>query len=267
MDTSVKDSGQAVAYSVPPVERAIRLLRHIGDGNSCRNLSTTARDLGINRTTLIRLIHTLLDQRMIEEMGEGGGYRLGIGLVTLGSQAIAGRDLVRTCEPVLQDLCAETSMSAHIGILDGTDIVYLSRVAPMSHLVSNIQAGARLRAHASSIGRAILAEMTPGEIEALLDGAVLEAVTPKTPTTIEGVIAQAEADKAKGYAWSVGNFEAGIGSCGAAIFDHRGKVVGALNVSGPDSRFSDHDGSEAIQAAVCRAAEAASRLLGAPRSG
>jgi DNA-binding IclR family transcriptional regulator len=248
-------------YSVPPVERAIRLLRYIGDGKSCRNLSTAARDLGINRTTLIRLIHTLLEERMIEETAAGAGYRLGIGLVTLGAQAIGTRDLV------LQRLSEETAMSAHMGILDGVDIVYLSRVAPRSHLVSNIHAGARLRAHASSIGRAILAELSPVRIEALLEGVALEAVTTKTPTTVEDVIAQAMGDKAMGYAWSVGNFEAGIGSCGAAVFDHTGTVVGGINVSGPDNRFSDPEYSAAISEAVCRAANGASEFLGAPSRG
>lgn len=267
MNASTPGAPNHKAYSVPPVERAIRLLRYIGDGNSCRNLSTASRDLGINRTTLIRLIHTLLEERMIEEMAEGAGYRLGVGLVTLGAQAIGERDLIQTCQPVLQRLCEETAMSAHIGILDGTDIVYLSRVAPNSHLVSNVHAGARLRAHASSIGRAILAEMGAEEIATLLDGAVLEAVTSKTPTTIDGVIAQARVDKERGYAWSVGNFEAGIGSCGAAVFDHTGSVVGALNVSGPDSRFSDPDESEAIRDAVRKAAANASERLGAPQRG
>ncbi len=252
------------AYSVPPVERAIRLLRYIGNGNSCRNLSTASRDLGINRTTLLRLIHTLLEERMIEETADGGEYQLGVGLVTLGAQAIGERDLVRTCQPVLQQLCDETAMSSHIGILDGTDIVYLSRVAPRSHLVSNVHAGARLRAHASSIGRAILAEMSPEDIAALLEGTALEALTSKTPTTVKGVIAQAKDDKAKGYAWSVGNFEAGIGSCAAAVFDHTGCVVGALNVSGPDNRFSDPESSAAIRNAVRKAAADASEMLGAP---
>lgn len=267
MKTDSQAAPDRKAYSVPPVERAIRLLRYVGDGNSCRNLSTASRDLGINRTTLIRLIHTLLEERMIEETAEGAGYRLGVGLVTLGAQAIAGRDLVRTTLPVLQSLSEVTAMSAHIGILDGTDIVYLSRVAPKSHLVSNIHAGARLQAHASSIGRAILAEMAPERIAAILEGVTLDAVTAKTPTTVEGVIAQASDDKVKGYAWSVGNFEAGIGSCGAAVFDHTGSAVGALNVSGPDNRFSDPDESAAICDAVRRAAADASELLGAPRNG
>ncbi|MBF9038463.1 helix-turn-helix domain-containing protein [Rhodobacterales bacterium LSUCC0246] len=267
MKTDVQEKSPSKEYSVPPVERAIRLLRYIGDGNTCRNLSTASRDIGINRTTLIRLIHTLLEQRMIEDIGDGAGYRLGVGLATLGAQAIAGRDLVRTCQSVLEQLCQETAMSAHIGILDGTDIVYLSRVAPNSHLVSNVHAGARLPAYASSIGRAILAEMDAASITALLVGVTLDAVTPKTPTTVEAVISQAANDKAKGYAWSVGNFEAGIGSCGAAVFNHTGAVVAALNVSGPDTQFTDPESGSRIRDAVCRAALEASVLLGAPKRG
>ena len=56
-------------YSVPPVERAIRLLQYIGEGNKCRNLTKASNHLSINRTTLIRLIYSLLDNGMIEKIG------------------------------------------------------------------------------------------------------------------------------------------------------------------------------------------------------
>lgn len=86
----------STAYSVPPVERALNLLRYIGNGKKCRNLSTASKELGINRTTLIRLIHTLADNRMIEEIEEGAGYRLGPGLISLAAQAIHGVTMPRT---------------------------------------------------------------------------------------------------------------------------------------------------------------------------
>ncbi len=262
---TVLGSGETTGtYSVPPVERAIRLLRYIGDRNTCRNLSTAARDLRINRTTLIRLIHTLLDQRMIEEIGDGAGYRLGVGLVSLGAQALDGRDIVQLCQPILQDLCEATAMSAHLGILDGTDIVYLSRATPNSHLVSNLRAGARLRAHASSIGRAIIAELPEAEIRALFGDAPLQAVTAKTPTTLDALLGQARADKTAGHAWSVGNFEAGIGSCAAAVFDHGGRVVAGLNVSGTEGRFADPDDGAGIRRAVLDAARRATAAMGGP---
>ncbi|SRR6056297_98861 len=258
------DTPSQTPYSVPPVERALKLLHYIGEGQRARNLSTVSRELGINRTTLIRLIHTLVEHRMIEELGDGGGYRLGAGMVSLGAQAIQGRDIVQVCQPILRELCLETGMSAHLGVLDGRDIIYLGREAPNSHLVSNVRTGSRLAAHASSIGRAILAERSETQLRQIFSGDPPETATDKTPRTIEAIIAQARHDKAEGFAWSQGNFEAGIGSCAAAVFDHTGEVVGGINVSGPEARFAaGRDGRDpALIDAVTSAARKASAGLG-----
>lgn len=251
-------------YSVPPVERALKLLRYIGDGNRARNLSAVSSELGINRTTLIRLIHTLMSQRMIEEIGDGAGYRLGAGLVSLGAQAIQGRDIVHVCRPILRDLCLDTGLSAHLGILDGREIIYLSRETPNSHLVSNVREGSRLLAHASSIGRAILAETPEEQIRRAYSESDVEQVTDKTPASLDEVLYQARADKAAGVAWSRGNFESGIGSCAAVIFDHAGEVAGGINVSGPEARFADPETPDGmrIKIAVREAAQKASSELG-----
>jgi DNA-binding IclR family transcriptional regulator len=247
-------------YSVPPVERALKLLHYIGEGQRARNLSTVSRDLGINRTTLIRLIHTLVEHRMIEEIDDGAGYRLGAGLVSLGAQAIQGRDIAQVCQPILRNLCEATGMSAHLGVLDGRDVIYLGREAPNSHLVSNVRTGSRLPAHASSIGRAILAEYTETQLRQIFSDETLSQATDKTPQTVEAILGQVRRDKAAGFAWSEGNFEAGIGSCAAAVFDHTGQVVGGINVSGPEARFSDRD--PALIDAVTSSAREASRAMG-----
>ena len=252
------------AYSVPPVERAFKLLRYIGEGKRARNLSTVSRELDINRTTLIRLIHTLQDQRMIEAIEEDGGYRLGAGLVSLGAQAIQGRDIVRVCQPILRRLCQDTGMSAHLGVLDGRDIIYLGRETPNSHLVSNVRTGSRLPAHASSIGRAILAELGENNLRQLFAGPAPLQITEKTPDTLAAILEQARADHVAGFAWSEGNFEAGIGSCAAVVFDHTGQPVGGINVSGPESCFSGKDAAAAgrLREHVINAARAASAEMG-----
>jgi DNA-binding IclR family transcriptional regulator len=255
---------ESIVYSVPPVERALTLLRHIGNGQRCRNLSKTSKELCINRTTLIRLIHTLEANRMIEQIDEGAGYRLGPGVISLATQAIYGRDIVQICQPLLVELAQTTGMTAHLGILDGTNLVYLSRETPNTHLVSNMRPGSRLPAHTSSGGRAILAEMTNDAIRALYSGVELELLTAKTPMTTDAVLAQAQQDKQAGFAWSEGNFEAGIGSCAAVVLDHRARPVGAINVAGPEGRFTDEgrDTRGPIKDAVLSVAKQASMDLG-----
>lgn len=252
-----------MSYNVPPVQRAIKLLRHIADGNDCSNTSHAAKAVGINRTTLLRLLHTLSEEGMIEAVGSGGGYRLGTGLISLASNAVFSRDLVQVAQPVLKRLAQGLGLSAHLGILEGQHIVYLVRETPNLHLVSNVRVGSRLPAHATTIGRSILAQLDFAEVKALFTEAELVGVTSKTPVTYAGLSHQLAEDKSQGIAWSVGNFEANIGSCAAAIFDISGDVAGAINVTGPDHHFlSDGGRREEIASGLTAAAEQISRQLG-----
>ena len=224
-------------YSVPPVHRAFTLLRHIATGGRCRNAAATARELGLNRTTLIRLLHTLEAERMIESIDDGASWQLGPGMIALAAEALKSRDVVRVAQPVMARLTAELELSSHLGVLDGRDIIYLLRETPNSHLISNVREGSRLPAHATSIGRILLAWLPEAELRRLYQDASLTSHTEKTATTLDQLIAQVTADRKRGIAWSTGNFERGIGSCAAPVFDHRGRAVAAINVTGPEARF------------------------------
>jgi len=251
------------AYSVPPVHRAFTLLRHIAKGEQCRNASATARKLGLNRTTLIRLLHTLEAERMIESPDGGASWQLGSGMIALAADALKSRSVIRVAQPVMARLAANLRLSTHLGVLDGREIIYLLREAPNSHLVSNIREGSRLPAHATTVGRVLLGRLPPEQLRALYAGAPLESYTDKTLTSLEALERQLAEDRALGYAWSAGNFEDGLGSCAAPIFDHRGAVVAALNVTGPIAHFEPGSAiAETVRAEVMQAAAQASAALG-----
>ena len=230
--------GEGTNYSVPPVHRAFTLLRHIAAGGRCRNASATARELGLNRTTLIRLLHTLEAERMIESVDDGLSWQLGPGMIALAADALKSRDVLRVAQPIMAHLAADLGLSSHLGIRDGSEVIYLLRETPNSHLVSNVREGSRLPAHATTIGRVLLGWMPEGEVERLYSGALLSTFTDKTATSLSALTAQIAQDRAQGMAWSAGNFERGIGSCAAPIFDHRGRVIAALNVTGPEAHFA-----------------------------
>jgi DNA-binding IclR family transcriptional regulator len=250
-------------YSVPPVERAFRLLRHIAAGNRCRNMNQTAKDIGINRTTLIRLLATLEAERMIDAVPDGGGYRLGTGLITLASQALNERGLVPTARPVLRKLVEALNLSAHLGVRDGRDIVYLARETPNSHLASMVREGTRLPAHATTIGRILLASLSKAELEKLYSGHPLEAYSDKTRTSLADLSAQLDSDRTKGISWSVANFEPDIGSAAVAIYDHQGSAIAAINVTGHASTFApDSPLVSKIETTLADAAREVSEALG-----
>lgn len=249
-------------YLSPAVQRAARLLRYIAEGDNVTNMSRTARELGINRTTLLRLIHTLEAERFIEPRSEGHGWQIGVGLIGLTAQAFFSEDLVQIAVPVLTRLAEGLSLSAHLGVLDGRDIVYLVRRVPNHAFASNIRVGTRLPAHAANMGRIILAHLPPERVDRLYSGVVLNAVTPQTAVTLVQLHAQIEVDRSAGLAWSDGNYEAGISSVAAAIFDVTGGPVAALNVSGQINDFFGAVRRNQIAASVRAAAHEISQRLG-----
>lgn len=248
-------------YISPPVQRAARLLRHIAEGDAVRNMALTARQIGINRTTLLRLLHTLEAERFIEPRPDGG-WRIGTGLIGMAAQAFFAEDLVQVAVPVLDGLAESLGLSAHLGVLDGREVVYVVRRTPNLSFASNIRVGSRLPAHAANMGRIILAHLADSAVAALYEGAEMPATSPHTPTNLTALRAALALDRAAGLAWSDGFFEASISSVAAAVLDASGRPVAALNVSGQRDAFAGASRREAIGRAVAAAGEKISRRLG-----
>ncbi|MBP0494588.1 IclR family transcriptional regulator [Pararoseomonas indoligenes] len=258
----MSEDNEDSAYLSPPVQRASRLLRHIGEGDRVTNMAATARALGINRTTLLRLLTTLESERFIEP-APNGGWRIGLGLIGIAAQAFFSQDLVQTAAPAIGRLADQVDLSAHLGVMDGTEIVYVVRRTPENgRYVSNIRIGSRLPAHAANMGRIILAHLPPARVEEIFAGTPLPASTEQTPVTMEQLRARLDADRAEGLAWSDGFFESGISSVAAAIFDSSGAPVAALNVSGHTAAFEGAARRERIGGLVRETADEISRRLG-----
>ncbi|QPM92232.1 IclR family transcriptional regulator [Pseudooceanicola algae] len=250
-------------YGVPPVTRAIKVLRHVASGHGCTNISAASKALGINRTTLIRLLHTLAEERMIEWQGEGRGYRLGYGLLGLAAEALSSRDLLQVARPHLAELAQDTGLSAHLGVLDGREVVYMIREVPRSQLVSNVREGTRLPAHATTMGRMLLAHLTAQQLFDLYSGTPMPEYSSVTATTPGALFDQLQADRARGIVWSDGNFEPMIGSCACPVLDHGAHVVASINLSGPNEAFiQGAEVAQRIDQAIRDCAEGISEALG-----
>jgi DNA-binding IclR family transcriptional regulator len=240
-------------YTVPPVTRAIKVLRHVGAGHGCINISQTSKVLEINRTTLIRLLNTLAEERMIEWVDDTRGYALGVGLLGLAAEALSNRDILRAARPRLAALAKRTHLSAHLGVLDGREVVYLLREVPEARLVSNVREGTRLPAHATTMGRMLLAHLSEAELFALYAGKAMPEYSAVTATSPEDLHRQLLEDRARGIVWSDENFEPMIGSCACPVRDHAGKVIASINLSGPNAEFSRGSEQAEQNAAAIRA--------------
>lgn len=248
-------------YLSPPVQRAASLLRHIAEGDPVTNMAQTARELGINRTTLLRLLHTLEAERFIERRGDQPGWRIGMSLIAMAAQSFFSEDLVQVAVPVLTALAEELRLAAHLGVLDGREVVYVVRRAPNHALTSNIRIGSRLPAHAANIGRIILAHMPPDAVTRLFQGAPMAVLTRHTAVNLPQLRSLLDADRAAGVAWSDEHYEAGISAVSAVVLDAANSPVAGINVSGQPADFQG-DHRAAIGRAVANAAHDISCRLG-----
>jgi DNA-binding IclR family transcriptional regulator len=239
------------------VERAFRLLRFIAEGGSTANLSDVARQINVNRVTVMRLLESLKTADLIEANPTGGSYRLGVPFLTLAASALGSADLTARARQILPGLVEKTGLSAYLAVLEGTQITYLLCETPDTPLVSRIRVGSRIPAHRATPGLAMLANLPPAKLRALY------AAHPEGDDKPDWDALHLTLDivRSNGCAWSFSGLEAGIDSCAAAVRDSRETVPAAVSVAGPNTAFSADEGlRQTVETSVKIAAEALSRF-------
>lgn len=251
------------AYQVPGLERGLRVLEAFGRDRPEMSLAELTRHLELPRATAFRLVTTLERLGYLEKQTDRKTYRLGGRVLRLGFEFLAAQDLVTTSHHHLEALSGITGASAHLGVLDGTEVLYLDRVAGGKHLVSNVHVGTRFPAHATTMGRVLLAALTDATVRDLYGAQKLVQSTARTPATVDEVISRMTTDRRCGYATSISEFEDGLSSAAAPVRDGTGQTVAAISVAGPESQFGRAVVEGDIRHRVCESAAAISTALGA----
>jgi DNA-binding IclR family transcriptional regulator len=256
----VTDETPDARYSVHSLELGLRILESFDrDAIDEMSLSEMARRIGVSRSSAFRLVHTLQRLGYLEREDETKNYRLGARVMSLGYSFLASKDIAELARPDLQRLRAQTHCSTHLGILDGAEVIYIARFAAHKPVSAMIAVGARVPAHATTMGRIILANKPGAFVRELYAGRPLAKYSDQTPLTLDALLATLEEDRRRGYVISHSNFEAGIASIAAPLFDAKGEVAGAINVSTPENAIEparfDSEVCDALRAAARRISE------------
>jgi IclR family pca regulon transcriptional regulator len=248
-------------YGVHSLELGLRVLEAF-DRNAvdAMSLSEIARRIGVSRSSAFRLVHTLERLGYLTREEETKSYRLGARVMSLGYAFLSSKDIAELARPELRRLRAATRCSTHLGILDGSDVIYIARYAAHEPVGTTIAVGARLPAHATTMGRILLAYKPAAYVEEHFAGP-LARFTERTPTTLPELQDLLEGDRSRGYAISHSNFESGIASIAAPVFDASGEVAAAINVSIPEAAI-DERFDTSVRDAVLEVARTISHLAG-----
>jgi DNA-binding IclR family transcriptional regulator len=228
-------------YPVPGLQRGLEILRLFRRDRPQLSAPEIARELDIPRTTVFRLLQTLEHMGFVVRTPNERDYRLGTAVLTLGFEFLASQEITELARPVLEQLRSSTGLSCHLVIRDGRWVVYLARFAGRSAFNSSISVGTRLPAHATALGRMLLADLSEQELNALYPDEQLEAHTPKTPKTLAQLKALLAEDRQRGYVISESFYEKGINAIAAPVRDASGRAVAVINLIARDGEVDAGD--------------------------
>lgn len=230
------------------------LLTSYRPGDEALTVSELARRTGMPKTSAHRLVRHLVQHGLLER--DGSALRLGLKLFEIGQLATRQRGLVDSARPHLADLREATKNTVHLAVLEGTEVVYLDvlRGPDAPNLPSRI--GGRFPAHATGVGKAILAHAGEHAVAGVLD-AGLSRISRRTITSAAMFRKQLASVRETGIAYD--REESGIGVVCAAspLLDENRSPVAAISISGWSNRMR----TDRIAPAVRTAALALSRTL------
>ena len=214
---------------IEALARGLEVIRAFGPNRSTMTLSEVAAATGLARPTARRMLLTL------EELGyvrsAQGGFALTPRVLELGMAYIGSINLWDIARPHMEELVGHTGESSSIAQLDGSDIVYVARVAVPKIITIAVTIGTRFPALQTSLGKVLLAELPHDELEHVLAVPSRSGIAPLwRPEAEERDRVLCEV-RTRGWALADEHLAYGIRSVAAPLRDGTGRVVAALNVS------------------------------------
>lgn len=229
----------AVAAGSSTLNRALEVLSALAsDRNSGLTASKIAASTGINRVTVHRVLNTFKAHGYVHQAGAGAPYQLGFRFVEFAEVVLEGLDLVRLGQPVLDRLAQRTQETAHLAILDGPEFVYVAKAESLHGMRLVSRVGLRGPLYCTALGKALIAA-GPAMADALIAAQTFEPRTARTLRDRDALLAEILVTRERGFAIDHAENEGGVHCVAAAVVDHSGAPIGALSVSGPDSRISE----------------------------
>lgn len=162
----------------------------------------------------------------------GRDFELTPRVLELGHAFQASNQYRAVIQHYLQDITAEIGESSSLSVLDGAEVVYVVRSAALHRLMGiSLSVGTRLPAAYTSMGRVLLAQLSPAQLEALLPEIQLQAHTPKSLTSMDALRDELDSVRQQGYSIVDQELDLGLRSVATPVFAGNGDLLGAINIS------------------------------------
>jgi IclR family transcriptional regulator, pca regulon regulatory protein len=221
---------------VQSLDRGLAVIRAFGPDRERLSLSEVARATGLTRAATRRFLLTLVKLGYVRS--DGREFSLRPRVLELGYAYLSGLAMPEVAAPHLEELVARVRESSSISVLDGQHIVYVARVPTKRIMTVSISVGTRFPAYATSMGRVLLAGMSPEDLDHYLAEADLQPITASTVTDPDRLREVVSEVAKQGYAIVDQELEEGLRAVAAPIRGTSGTVTAAINLSAHASRVT-----------------------------
>lgn len=238
------------------LSKALEVLETFQRSSEALTVKEVAELSDETQSSVQRSIYTLETLGYLEREDAGKRYVPGRACLRPVYGYLRNNRFLETATPYLIDLSERFAARADLTVLDGTEIVYLSRIPSRDELLNLSPLGRRWPAAQTASGRAILAAMTDDACEQVIEASTLRNFTARSLTSREQIVQVIKETRETGYAYQSEEVLAGAASVGAAVIGTDGKVQGAIILGGPAETFDDPDKRQTLGNAVKHAAQA-----------
>jgi IclR family transcriptional regulator, KDG regulon repressor len=253
------------AGSSKSLQKALRILLYMGGNGSEMGVTQLASGLGLNKTTVHRLLNAMEKFELIERSPEGDRYRLGLKLHDLGTKAVESRTLRTEAHRFLLELSRVSRESVSLAVPGPGGVICLDRADSRDTVITvSTPIGSRFPAHCTAVAKAALAYLPEKEVDAILRGAKLTPYTASTLTSLPAVKKNLREVVERGYALDSQETERGLTGVAAPVRSREGRVIAAVGMAGPTPRFQGKELAQKI-ALTKETAAKISATLGAGR--
>jgi len=232
--------------TIQSIERAVAILRSFTEAEPELRVTELSRRLDLHKSTVSRILGTLEQEGLVSQNPETGKYRLGLTLISLAGVALGRLDVRGVAQPHLNHLVEVSQETVNVTILDGQECVNVERAASPRPIRYVGWIGRRTPLHCTAAGKVLLSYLSPAERAARLPRPLMR-YTAETIVEIAALETSLREVRRQGYAIVHEEFEEGFSAIAAPVFDHAGRVAGAISISGPTYRLGPDEIQEYAQ--------------------
>jgi DNA-binding IclR family transcriptional regulator len=248
-DTARRDTG-----GVRAVDRAITVLEILARRGTA-GVSEVASEIDVHRSTAFRLLGALETRGLVEQVGDRGKYRLGVGLLPLAGAVSDRLDVTRQGRPVCERLAAEVGETVNVAVLQEQWAVNVDQARGPAAVSVHNWVGQLTPLHCTSSGKVLLAFADPGR-----PLPALQRFTAHTLTDASTLQAELAKVREVGVARTYEEYEVGLNAVAAPVRDRTGTVAAAVSVSGPSYRLTPERMDAIVPALVAAVADIGRRM-------